>query len=246
MPSQPNQPGTPQRRPASAAPSSTGVPKTQLTPEQKLEALRRVQSQAEERVKLGVKLFKAAEAHAASHREALDEVRAEQKKFHDDIRREVARTLQGYDQWMGQIDESYKGALMNIEQRIDDLDERLERLQSKWERDEKRITQLLERSRSLLDESRQQHATPTPNPSPASVAQKPMQKSDQTPQAGTPAPPQQSGATENKQSTGRPPISRIDDASGDTGEQIFLRAIDKLDSPAKNPPTSDGTTDQSN
>ena len=54
-----------------------------------LEALQRVQNQAEQRVRLGLQLFKAAEAHTMGQKEIIDELKAEREKFRDELSEDV-------------------------------------------------------------------------------------------------------------------------------------------------------------
>ncbi|MEE9212814.1 MAG: hypothetical protein V3U29_09190 [Phycisphaeraceae bacterium] len=124
-----------------------GVPRGPLSPQQQLEALKRVQAQAEQRVKLGLQLFKAAEAHTMHQQNVLQQVRAEQGRLRGQLQHDVARSLQAYDQWVGQIDESFTKA-------IQALDEKVGKLQSDWRQTQRRIESTMRRSEALLDQAR--------------------------------------------------------------------------------------------
>ena len=104
-------------------PMPRGLPRSALTPEQQLEAIRRTQAQAEQRVKLGVQLFKAAEARVAAQQDLLAEVRREQQGLREQVQQDVAKSLRSYDQWMGRIDESFTHAIDRLNQRVDRLEE---------------------------------------------------------------------------------------------------------------------------
>jgi len=139
-----------------------GVPGKPLAPAEQLEAIKRVQAQAEHRVKLGQQLFKAAEAHTSQHRALVDQIKQEQATFQDELHKDVARSLQTYDQWVGHLDETLTQSLHSIEDRISQL-------QANWAGTEERINTMLRRSEALLDQSRQLlrdasefHAEPVP------------------------------------------------------------------------------------
>ncbi len=118
-----------------------------LTPEQQMQALKRVQAQAEQRVKLGMQLFKAAEARLSSQTDVLQQIKSLQKQLKDEVNQDVAQTLHQYDQWIGQIDESFTTAIRKLEEKIDAV-------QSNLESSEARIQQMLERAEAMLDQSR--------------------------------------------------------------------------------------------
>ena len=92
-----------------------GLPEMSLTPQQQAEALRRIQNQTEQRVKLGVQLFKAAEARVSQHQALLDRIRAEQEQFRARFTQDMVKSFQTYDQWVGQIDETLTDALRELE-----------------------------------------------------------------------------------------------------------------------------------
>lgn len=123
------------------------TPRQALSPDQQLEALRRVQAQAEQRVKLGQQLFKAAEARVSTHRAMIDEIKGEQAKLRDEVQRDVAQSLQSYDQWVGKLDERLTEAMRSLEARLDTL-------QNEWQATQAKIEHMLRRSEALLDQSR--------------------------------------------------------------------------------------------
>lgn len=127
--------------------SLPGVPRQPLTPTQQLEALRRVQAQAEQRIKLGTQLFKAAEAHATQQKVLIDEVRQDQQRLRAEVQEDVARSLQAYDQWVGRIDENFTRAMQSLEAKI-------ARLESQWTATADRMEALMRRAEALLEQSR--------------------------------------------------------------------------------------------
>jgi len=130
-------------------------PRVSLTPQQQLAATRRVQDQAEQRVKLGVQLFKAAEAHVANHQELVDGVRTEQKQLQQRLQEDVARSLHQYDQWVTQVDEG-------LTNRLHELEGKLDQLQRQWTETEKRIDGLMRRAETMFDQSRSLLQTAAP------------------------------------------------------------------------------------
>lgn len=126
-------------RPADAA--------TPLTTAQKLEALRRVQAQAEQRVKLGTQLLKAAESHTSQTQSYVEQVRQEQNELREKLEHDVAAALHQYDQWVGTIDESLTRRLQATEERLDALDKQ-------WVEAEERVARMVKRAEMMFDQSR--------------------------------------------------------------------------------------------
>lgn len=122
-----------------------GLPRQEMSVEQQLEAIRKIQSQAEQRVKLGMQLFKAAESRIAAQNDILDKVRQSQANIREKINEDVTRTLHSYDQWIGQIDESFTHALREMAERIDQLQVNSDSMQDK-------IDQLINRAEGLLEQ----------------------------------------------------------------------------------------------
>src|SRR5689334_7797923 len=95
-----------------------GLPRGPLAPQQRLEALRRVQAQADQRVKLGMQLFKAAEAHTARHVTLLDQVKQEQAKLRQQVREEIAGSLSTYEERLTGIDQSVTDSVRKLEDKM--------------------------------------------------------------------------------------------------------------------------------
>lgn len=132
-----------------------GLPRKPLTHEQQLEAISRVQSQAESRVELGLKLFKAAENHTRSQQKMLEQIKVEQQQLRDQVNEDVAKSLHTYDQWVGQMDETFTRSLQNLEDKI-------EKLQENWMATQQRIEAMIERSAELFAQSHGMNNTPMP------------------------------------------------------------------------------------
>ncbi len=153
-----------------------GVPKRPLDAQQQLEALRRAQAQAEQRVKLGVQLFKAAEARTAQHRDDVEQLRKQQDQLREQLQQDIARSFQSYDQWIAKVDDTLTNSLKSIEDRI-------EQLQSRWKDTEQRIATMIDRSQSLLSQSVDMMQAPLP-PQPMSTAPPaPLSQAPQVPDA---------------------------------------------------------------
>ena len=140
--------------PNSGAELLLGLPKQPLSPQQQMEALRKVQSQAEQRVKLGMQLFKAAEARVGEQRDVLSAIKVHQKQLQDHVSEDVAKTLQQYDQWMGKIDERFTQSMRDLEQRFDRLETSVNDSQQKIEKMMKRAESMLEQTRLILSDTK--------------------------------------------------------------------------------------------
>lgn len=126
----------------------SGMNRQPLTPDQQLQALKRVQAQAEQRVKLGMQLFKAAEARLSSQTDVLSQIKTLQTQLREQVNQDVAKSLHEYDQWIGQIDESFTTAIRKLEEKIDAV-------QANVVSSEARIKNMLERAEALLDQNRE-------------------------------------------------------------------------------------------
>ena len=122
-------------------------PRGPLSPKQQSEAIRRVTEQAQQRVQLGMQLFKAAEAYTTHQQDLLREFKGQQESLRDQIQKDVASTLQTYDQWMARFDQSFTRSLAKLEKKVDTL-------QHQWEASQLQIATLTRRAESLLDQSR--------------------------------------------------------------------------------------------
>ncbi len=132
-------------RPIGQAPPP-GLPRDPLTPQQQADALRRIQVQAEERVRLGLQLLKATEGYTARQRQMIDQLRAEQEQLRQHLENDIAKTLQTYDQWMAKFDAKFTAVLQQMERRLDDL-------ASRCDRTEQIAATLLQRVEQLLSAS---------------------------------------------------------------------------------------------
>jgi hypothetical protein len=128
------------------SPILPGLPRDPLSPTEQLEALRRVQAQAEQRVKLGLQLFKAAEAHATQQQTLIEEIKSEQQRLRAEVQEDVARSLHTYDQWMGRMDEDFTRAIKSLETKI-------EMLEAQWSHSQERMAAMMRRAEALLQQS---------------------------------------------------------------------------------------------
>lgn len=159
-----------------------GLPRKPLTPQQQTEALQRVQAQAEQRVKLGMQLFKAAEAHVSQHRDALTQIKAEQDRLRTEIQDDVTKTLHQYDQWVGQIDESFTKAIRT-------LTERLDKIEAEAGASQARLESMVKRAEALLDQARLATDPPAPPPQQRSSPKATGSAGTAPPPASEPDPP---------------------------------------------------------
>lgn len=138
----------------------TGFNRQPLTPEQQMQALKRVQAQAEQRVKLGMQLFKAAETRLSGQTDVLQQIKTLQKQLREQVNQDVAKSLHSYDQWIGQIDESFTTAIRKLEEKIDAV-------HANTVKSESRMNDMLQRAEAMLDQSRclmEQNSLKTPIP----------------------------------------------------------------------------------
>jgi chromosome segregation ATPase len=140
--------------------AAPGLPQGPLTPAQQVQALSRIQAQAEQRVQLGVQLFKAAEAQTARHREMLDGVKTEQAAFRAEVEEDITRSFHAYDAWIGQVD-------ADLTSSIKALEDKMARLQKEWQGTQSRIEGMVARSERLLSQTRDLMASGPPVPASA-------------------------------------------------------------------------------
>lgn len=159
-----------------------GLPSAPLTPTQQLEAIRRVQSQAEHRIKLGLQLFKAAEAHATHQQRVIQQVKKEQSNLREQLQDDVTRSLHAYDQWVGKIDESFTRAMQSLEQKITRLEGEWDQTQTRLQTMMRRCEAMMNQSRYMLDDVKHQRALARTKESPIEV------KAPSIPQAKAPQP----------------------------------------------------------
>lgn len=126
------------------------MPRRPMSPEQQAAALEKVQQQATQRIKLGQQLFEAADARLKQHQQVLHDIQEQQQKLREQVQEDVAKSLQAYDQWMGQIDESFTNAIKELGQRIDVLETRFDCSRNDMERMIDKAAALLEQTQGLL------------------------------------------------------------------------------------------------
>lgn len=155
-----------------------GLPHKNLSPEQQLEALRKVQAQAEQRVKLGMQLFKSAEARLAAHADLVSQVRNEQKSLRDKVGQDTTQRLATYDRKLEQMDDRLDAVVKALEGKIDAIAAEWRRTQGDIAHTRQRCEALLEQAQRLLDDGRADqpiatHPAPPPAPRPTASPAKP-------------------------------------------------------------------------
>ena len=130
----------------------------EMSPEMHKQALRKAQ-QAEKRVRLGMQLLKASENRLASQSHVLNQVRHEQEHLRERVQEDVAKSLQSYDQWIGQIDDSFSKAMLVLEQKVDALSEAFEKKQSQLDQVIKRFEEQIEQNKFQAEEVQTQLRT---------------------------------------------------------------------------------------
>ena len=207
---QPIKPSTPPRAGATPSQLLAKIPCRPLTPEQQLAALQKVQQQADERVKLGRRLFEAAEARLERHQDLLGQIRKEQDKLREQMQGDVASSLQSYDQWMGRIDEDFTRAIDALGDRMDQMEREMAGSRGSMEQMLAQTGELLEQTQRLLAET---PGTVDPSPTPPATA-----SSQDTPTAQHKA-----------QSIPPAPMPNPADRQPDDGQaDVFSQVLDQL------------------
>ncbi len=172
-------------KPKPAAKPLPAVPRQPMTPAQQAEALRRAQAQADQRVKLGTELFKAAEKQLNTQSEMLRQVRSEQKHLRESVQEDVAKSLQAYDQWIGRLDEGFTKALQSLEAKVDAM-------AAEWAETQKRIEDMVTRSEALFAQGRPSADDAVVERTPPQPLKfRPIEAEEPEPAAPKPHPPQQ-------------------------------------------------------
>lgn len=137
-------PISPSSSPSPQAESSVvQLPRGPLSPMQQLEALRRVQLQAEQKLKLGTQLFKAAQTTASQHLAVVEQLRREQSDLRERMREDLEQSL-------GRFELRLNHAENGLTQGLDKVNERLERLESEWGQMQLRMEAMAARADALL------------------------------------------------------------------------------------------------
>jgi hypothetical protein len=124
------------------------APRAELTAAQQLEALRRVQAAAQQRVQLGQRLFMAAEKQTARHQQLLEELQAERRALRQQMHEQMQQELLAASGTFQAAEDRITEAVIRLEQRV-------EQLASQWNQVEQRLLGMLQRAQSALDQARQ-------------------------------------------------------------------------------------------
>lgn len=190
----------PAKRPEGSSVVSVTLPRN-LTPQQQLDALNRAQRQAEQRVRLGMQLFKSAEARLSAGQELVHQLREEQDALKAQMKEQVDKSIHSMTR---DVDERTQ----SVEQRLDALTSKLEQAQHAWESSQQRVGEMMARCEAMLEQGRHlmlraseigqtrsappPHVTPTVNQRPDTNHQEPLDQSppaqDQAPTTATDSP----------------------------------------------------------
>ena len=129
------------------------VAQGKLTPQQQLDALRKTQTQAEQRVRLGIKLFEAAEGRLKSQNQALAELRENQQALREQMLADIRRTAADYDDRLDRLESRITDA-------VDSAEARITALEQAWQASETRLNRLVSQAQSLLEQVEQFTAPP--------------------------------------------------------------------------------------
>lgn len=125
--------------------------KKKLSPKEALAALRRVQDQAEHRIKLGTQLLKAAEAQAGNNLTFVEQMRAEQDELRRRFERDLTRRIE--DEY-GRIGQRLDATETGVARRMDEVEKKLNEALASQQAMEQRVSRLLIRAEAMFDQSR--------------------------------------------------------------------------------------------
>ena len=123
------------------------LPRGRLSTEQQAEAVQKVASQAEQRVRLGMQLFDAAESRLRTQTNAIEQLHNEHVVLQQRVSRDLGHGLQQCDQKIDDVDSQVTGALKQLEQKVD-------RMAAQWARTQSHLSLLARRSEALLEQNR--------------------------------------------------------------------------------------------
>ena len=129
------------------AESLTPRPPRSMSPQQQLESLRKAQRQAEQRVQLGMQLFKAAEARLSAGQDVVGQVRREQDALRDEMRREREEDASRYNKQLADVEQTTDARMAAVERQI-------ARLQLDWQSTQDRLGEMMARCQAMLDQTR--------------------------------------------------------------------------------------------
>ncbi len=124
-----------------------GLPRRALTVQERLEAVQRLQKQAQQRLQLGSRLFEAAKGQTDRQQQMLEDFKKEQATLREQMRSEMAQTFRQCDQHLHEGRQDTAG-------RLDDLTRRLDTLESGLRQQEERLAKGLRRAEAILEQSR--------------------------------------------------------------------------------------------
>lgn len=118
-----------------------------LTPQQQLDALNRAQRQAEQRVRLGMQLFKSAEARLGAGQELVHQLRAEQDELKAEMKQQIEQDLLNIKEHVTERTDS-------VEQRLEALSLKLQQAQEQWQGSQQRVGEMMARCEAMLEQGR--------------------------------------------------------------------------------------------
>ena len=138
-------------------PAQPGQTRLTLTAQQRTEALRRIQAQADQRVTLGVQLFKAAEAHTTHQHDLLGRIKTDQQQVKQELQQDLAgvlKSIASYDQQLDRFENLFSAVMTAMAKRIDSIYNKQIEAEQRINETVKQVVDLLEKTQHLMDEAR--------------------------------------------------------------------------------------------
>ena len=224
-----------------------------VTPKQQIETSKNVDQQAVDRIQLGLKLFKAAQAHATRQQKIIEKLKSQQEDLRQEIQKDITSSLQTYDQWMAQFDQRFTAKILQLGEKIDAMKDH-------WVKDHKKIETMIRRAESLLDQTKYlfvatakrdqaarsnknrvskttQPAIPQQASKPTIHQQRAKQNEQPYPHAATSSPQSASSMSKRTSSKNEASLSTAvtSTAHEKTSKMIYSKALEQLRQPSASP-----------
>lgn len=124
-----------------------GTNPNEPSPQQHLEAIQRVNAQAQQRVELGAKLFKAAETYTSRNQELLRLFNEQQAQLRQEVRAEIAASLSTHNQQVSSLEQNVSDTLANFEKKIDAI-------QQQWSVTERQLGVMIQQAQTMVDQGK--------------------------------------------------------------------------------------------
>ena len=151
-----------------------GLPRKALSHEQQVEALRKMQAEADQRVLLGARLFKAADLRLTAQQELIRQIKADADELREQVHAQVDKKLCQYDEEVSQIDVRLTRTLEALEKKVDAIAADRQFLREQLGQMTHRCESMLDQCRYMLEQANDGgHHRPPAAPPPKQPAEQP-------------------------------------------------------------------------